>query len=391
MTGALMNATDWLARLVGFDTTSAKTNLPLIEDVAGYLEDLGASVRLIRDDGGAKANLFATFGPERTGGIVLSGHSDVVPVTGQPWDTDPFVMSERDGRFHGRGTTDMKGFIACALALAPEIASRGIETPIHIALSYDEEVGCLGVRSMIEAIGRELPRPRLAIVGEPTEMRVANAHKGISQQTTVVTGRDGHSSRPGSGVNAVAYGAEIIGFLGRLAAEYNERASSASRFDPPGTTFNVGVITGGTAVNIIARECAFRWEFRPTPDVDPDEILTRLDDFVEAEILPRMRAVDPAAGVATTVEISAPTLEPVAGSPAEELALGLTGANAAVAMSYVCEAGLFSGAGIPAVVCGPGSIAEAHQPNEFVALDQLEACTAFLSRLLASVAVGTSD
>ena len=386
MTGAPMNATDWLARLVGFDTTSAKTNLPLIEDAAGHLDDLGASVRLIRDDGGAKANLFATFGPERAGGIVLSGHSDVVPVTGQPWDTDPFVMSERDGRFHGRGTTDMKGFIACTLALAPEMATRGIETPIHIALSYDEEVGCLGVRSMIEAIGRELPRPRLAIVGEPTEMRVANAHKGISQQTTVVTGRDGHSSRPGSGVNAVAYGAEIIGFLDRLSAEYSERANHASRFDPPGTTFNVGVITGGTAVNIIARECAFRWEFRPTPDVDPDEILTRLDDFVEAEILPRMRAVDPAAGVATTVEIAAPTLEPVAGSPAEELALGLTGANAAVAMSYVCEAGLFSGAGIPAVVCGPGSIAEAHQPNEFVALDQLEACTAFLSRLLASVA-----
>ncbi len=386
MTGVSMNATDWLARLVGFDTTSVNSNLPLIEDVAGHLDDLGASVRLIRDDDGAKANLFATIGPERAGGIVLSGHSDVVPVSGQPWDSDPFVMSERDGCFYGRGTTDMKGFIACALALAPEMASRAIETPIHMALSYDEEVGCLGVRSMIEAIGRELPRPRLAIVGEPTEMRVANAHKGISQQTTVVTGRDGHSSRPGSGVNAVAYGAEIIGFLDRLAAEYGQRANDTSRFDPPGTTFNVGVITGGTAVNIIARECAFRWEFRPTPDVDPDEILARLDDFVEAEILPRMRAVDPAAGVSTTTEIAAPTLVAAAGSPAEELALGLTGDNAPVAMSYVCEAGLFSGAGIPAVVCGPGSIAEAHQPNEFVALDQLEACTAFLERLMASAA-----
>ena len=388
MAGTAMTATDWLARLVGFDTTSAKTNLPLIEDVAGHLDDLGAMVRLIRDDGGAKANLFATIGPERAGGIVLSGHSDVVPVAGQPWDTDPFVMTERDGRFHGRGTTDMKGFIACILALAPEMAARGVETPIHIALSYDEEVGCIGVRAMIEAIGRALPRPRLAIVGEPTEMRVANAHKGISQQTTVVTGRDGHSSRPGRGVNAVAYAAEIIGFLDRLAAEYGARASAASRFDPPGTTFNVGVISGGTAVNIIARECAFRWEFRPTPDVDPGEILARLDDFVAAEIVPRMRAVDADAGVATTVEIAAPTLEPVAGSPAEQLALGLTGANAAVAMSYVCEAGLFSGAGIPAVVCGPGSVAEAHQPNEFIAVDQLEACTGFLNRLLAVAASG---
>ncbi len=381
-----MTAIDWLTRLVGFDTTSANTNLPLIEDVAGHLGDLGAAVRLIHDDGGTKANLFATFGPEREGGIVLSGHSDVVPVTGQPWDTDPFVVAERDGRFHGRGTTDMKGFIACALALAPDMAAMRPETPIHIALSYDEEVGCLGVRPMIEAIGRALPRPRLAIVGEPTGMRVANAHKGISQQTTVVTGRDGHSSRPGSGVNAVAYAAEIIGFLDRLAAEYGARASAASRFDPPATTFNFGIISGGTAVNIIARECAFRWEFRPTPDVDPGEILARLEDFVASEILPRMRAVDAAAGVATTVDIAAPTLEPVAGSPAEELALGLTGANEAVAVSYVCEAGLFSAAGIPAVVCGPGGVAEAHQPNEFVALDQLAACSAFLKRLMASAA-----
>ncbi len=386
MPGATMTATEWLARLVGFDSTSAKSNLPLIEDVAGHLDDVGASVRLIHDESGGKANLFATIGPEREGGIVLSGHSDVVPVAGQPWDTDPFVMRERDGLFYGRGTTDMKGFIACALALAPEMAALGPETPIHFALSYDEEVGCLGVRPMIEAIGRELPRPRLAIVGEPTEMRVANAHKGISQQTTVVTGRDGHSSRPGSGVNAVAYAAEIIGFLDRLAGEYGARAGTASPFDPPGTTFNVGVITGGTAVNIIARECAFRWEFRPTPDVDPAEVLARLEDFVAAEVLPRMRAVDPDAGVATTVEIAAPTLEPAAGSPAEELAMGLTGANAPVAMSYVCEAGLFSAAGIPAVICGPGSVAQAHQPNEFVAHGQIEACSGFLRRLTASVA-----
>jgi len=378
-----MTATDWLARLVGFDTTSAKTNLPLIEDVAGHLDDLGASVRLIHDDSGAKANLFATIGPEREGGIVLSGHSDVVPVAGQPWDTDPFVMTERDGRLYGRGTTDMKGFIACVLALAPEMAALGLETPIHIALSHDEEVGCVGVRSMIEAIGRELPRPRLAIVGEPTGMRVANAHKGISQQTTVVTGRDGHSSRPGSGVNAVAYAAEIIGFLDSLAAEYGARAG-ATRFDPPGTTFNFGVISGGTAVNIIARQCTIRWEFRPTPEVDPGEILARLEDFVASEILPRMRAVDAAAGVATTVDIAAPTLEPAAGSPAEELALGLTGANEAVAVSYVCEAGLFNEAGIPAVVCGPGGVAEAHQPNEFVTIEQIEACGGFLRRLLAA-------
>ena len=385
MAGSKLTSIEWLDRLVGFDTTSAKTNLPLIEDVAGHLDDLGARVRLIHDADGGKANLFATIGPEREGGIVLSGHSDVVPVAGQPWDTDPFAMRERDGRLHGRGTTDMKGFIACAVALAPEMAARDLARPIHIALSYDEEVGCVGVRSMIEAIGRELPRPRLAIVGEPTEMRVANAHKGISQQTTTVTGRDGHSSRPGVGVNAVAYAAEIIGFLDRLATEYGARPGGPTAFDPPGTTFNVGVVTGGTAVNIIARECTFRWEFRPTPDVDPGEVLARLDEYVDAEILPRMRAVDADSGVVTAVDIAAPTLEPIAGSPAEELALGLTGDNAAVAMSYVCEAGLFSAAGIPAVVCGPGSVAQAHQPNEFVALDQIAACDAFLTRMVTTI------
>ena len=385
MAGSKLTSIEWLDRLVGFDTTSAKTNLPLIEDIAGHLDDLGARVRLIHDAERGKANLFATIGPEREGGIVLSGHSDVVPVAGQPWDTDPFVMRERDGRLHGRGTTDMKGFIACAVALAPEMAARDLARPIHIALSYDEEVGCVGVRPMIEAIGRELPRPRLAIVGEPTEMRVANAHKGISQQTTTVTGRDGHSSRPGVGVNAVAYAAEIIGFLDRLATEYGARPGGPTEFDPPGTTFNVGVVTGGMAVNIIARECTFRWEFRPTPDVDPGEVLARLDEYVDAEILPRMRAVDADSGVVTAVDIAAPTLEPIAGSPAEELALGLTGDNTAIAMSYVCEAGLFSAAGIPAVVCGPGSVAQAHQPNEFVALDQIAACDAFLTRMVTTI------
>ena len=389
MTGVQMNAFDWLARLVEFDTTSYKSNLNLIEDVAGHLDDSGASVRLIHNNDSTKANLFATFGPERGGGIVLSGHSDVVPVDGQPWDTDPFVMSEREGCFYGRGTTDMKGFIACALALAPDILTSDINLPIHIALSFDEEVGCLGVRSMIEVIGRELPPPRLAIVGEPTEMRVANAHKGISQQTTVVTGRDGHSSRPGSGVNAVAYGAEIIGYLDSLAVEYSQAANNSNRFEPPGTTFNIGLITGGTAVNIIARECTFRWEFRPTPDVDPKEVLARLDGFVKSEILPRMRAVDADANVSTTVDIAAPTLEVVADSPAEKFALSLAGSNAPVAMSYVCEAGLFSNAGIPSIVCGPGSVSEAHQPNEFIAFEQLDSCTNFLNRLLTSVVNGT--
>ena len=382
MAGAQLTATDLLDRLVGFDSTSARSNLPLIEFVADYLDGLGVPVRLIHDDGRVKADLYATIGPEEPGGFVLSGHTDVVPVTGQPWESDPFTLTAKDDKLYGRGATDMKGFIACVLAMAPAFRAAAPARPIHVALSYDEEVGCVGVRPMIDLIRNELPRPRLAIVGEPTEMRVVNAHKGISAQTTTVTGRDGHSSQPQTGVNAVVYAAEIIAFLDRLAADYAARPDDDPRFDPPGTTFNVGLVTGGTAVNIIARECRFHWEFRPAPGADTDEIHARFDAFVDEEILPRMRAVDPAAKVVTTIDVTAPSLQPAPDSPAEALALRLTGANRAAAASYVCEAGLFAGAGIPAIVCGPGSVAQAHQPDEFIARAQLDSCSGFLGRLL---------
>ena len=382
MAAARLTTVEMLDRLVGFDSTSSKSNLPLIEFVADYLDGQGVAVRVIYNQDRTKANLYATIGPDEPGGFVLSGHTDVVPVAGQPWDLDPFVLTEKDDKLYGRGTTDMKGFIACALAMAPAFGAQALKRPIHFALSYDEEVGCVGVRSMIDLIRDELPKPRLAIVGEPTEMRVVNAHKGISTQTTTVTGRDGHSSHPQVGVNAVVYAAEIIAFLNRLAAEYAVRPDNDTRFNPPGTTFNIGIITGGTAVNIIARECQFRWEFRPAPGTDVDEIHARFDAFLGDEILPRMQAIDPSASVVTTVDITAPLLEPIAASPAEELALRLTGANQANAVSYVCEAGLFAGAGIPAIVCGPGRIAQAHQPNEFVAREQLASCTRFLRRFL---------
>ncbi len=377
-----VEAVDWL---VGFDTTSSKPNLPLIDAVADYLSGHGAAVRKVADETGTKANLFATFGPSEPGGIVLSGHSDVVPVEGQPWTSDPFRMVERDGRLYGRGTTDMKGFIGCAVALAPEIAAAPLSRPIHIALSYDEEVGCVGVRPLIALIGRELPRPGLAIVGEPTGMKVVNAHKGISQQETVVTGRDGHSSRPAAGVSAILYAGEFISHIESVIGGLPKDGAAAS-FDPPGTTFNIGAITGGTAVNIIARRCAFRWEFRQTPNVDPADVLARLDGFAVRALVPRMRAVDPDAGIETIVNIAAPTLGPLPGSPAEALALRLTGQNGADTAAYVCEAGLFAEAGIPSIVCGPGSVAQAHQPDEFVSRSQIADCTAFLRRVIDSAA-----
>ena len=377
-----VEAIDWL---IGYDTTSAKPNLPMIDAVAGYLAAHGAEIRKIPDETGTKANLFATFGPSGPGGIVLSGHSDVVPVEGQPWTADPFHMVERDGRLYGRGTTDMKGFIGCAVALAPEIAEQKLSRPIHFALSYDEEIGCVGVRPLIALIGRELPRPALAIVGEPTGMKVVNAHKGISQQQTVVIGRDGHSSRPSAGINAILYAGEFISRLETVIAALPKEGPAAA-FDPPGTTFNIGTITGGTAVNIIARRCAFKWEFRQTPDVDPAAVLARLDDFAANALLPRMRAVDPHASIETVVDVSAPTLGPMPGSPAEALGLRMTGQNGATSAAFVCEAGLFAEAGIPSIVCGPGFVAQAHQPDEFVSRDQIAECTAFLRRVIASAA-----
>ena len=258
-----------LARLVAFDTTSAKSNLALIDWVANYLAGYGIASHLSYDEGRTKANLYATVGPEDAGGVVLSGHTDVVPTAGQNWTSDPFALVERDGRLYGRGSADMKGFIATALALVPEMVRRRLKTPIHLALSFDEEVGCLGVVHMLREIERALPRPRLVIVGEPTEMKVANAHKGVVAVHTHVVGREGHSSGTHRGVNAITAAAELIHFLADLAAELARRpprpGSADGEFDPPYTTINVGTIEGGTALNIIPKACFIRWECRPLP------------------------------------------------------------------------------------------------------------------------------
>ena len=335
---------------------------------------------LIHDDARTKANLFATIGPEREGGVALSGHTDVVPVAGQNWSSDPFKLTARDDRLVGRGTTDMKGFIACALAAAPAFKAAKLKVPIHFALSYDEEIGCLGVRKLIPELAASLPKPRMAIVGEPTRMKAVGAHKGINVFTTTVTGTDGHSSRPRAGVNAIAFASEIVRYLDRLADEL-AREGGSDGFDPPGTSLNVGTISGGTAVNMIARECKIHWEFRPVPETDPKTVIARLDEFIAMDILPRMRTVDPAATVATHMDVSSPPLAADPSSPAVHLACELNGDNRPGNVSFVCEAGLYHLAGVPAVVCGPGSIAQAHQPNEYVEAAQLEACSAFLGRL----------
>jgi len=371
-----------LDQLVAFDTTSARSNLALIDWVRDYLGGYGIASTLSSTFEG-KANLYATIGPGERGGVLLSGHTDVVPVAGQEWGSDPFTLTERGGRLHGRGSADMKGFIALVLALVPEIAARPPKMPLHLAFTHDEETGCFGAPSLIRALPADAARPQLAIVGEPTSMQIANAQKGCSFFRTRITGQDGHSSAPDRGVSAIGAAVEIIARINSLHTAARQRARPESGFDPPHTTFSVGTIAGGTAVNIIARECAFDWDLRNIPDDDAAALKARIDGFIAAELLPRMRAVFPAAAIETETIVAVPPLVPVKGSPAETLARRLTGANTTTTVSFATEAGLYQQAGIPAIVCGPGSINVAHKPDEFITRDELAEGQQFLDRLIA--------
>jgi acetylornithine deacetylase len=371
-----------LERLVAFDTVSSKSNLAFIDWVADYLDGYGIESRLTSDKTGAKANLFATIGRRDKGGVILSGHTDVVPVEGQEWKSDPFRLTERADRLYGRGAVDMKGFIALALALVPRALERRLATPLHLAFSFDEEIGCLGAPLLIRELPEGVTRPRLAIIGEPTDLGVANAQKGCNFLRTRVLGVEAHSSLSDAGVNAISAAAEIIGEIGRAARDARTRARPDSGFDPPFTSFNVGRIEGGSAFNIIPRHCEFLWEFRNLPQEDPATIEARIRDFVAQELLPRMRERHPAAAVETEMLVSVPPLVPAAHSPAEDLACRLTGANRTTTVAFATEAGHFQRAGIPAIVCGPGSIRQAHQPDEFITLEAFAEGEAFLGHLL---------
>ena len=377
----LAGALEILEHLVAFDTVSAHSNLELIDWVAAYLDRLGVATTRSSVFAG-KANLSATIGPAERGGVLLSGHTDVVPVAGQEWHSDPFRLTEDNGRLYGRGSADMKGFIALVLALVPEMTQRALKVPLHLAFTHDEETGCFGAPALIGALPTGMARPMLAIIGEPTSMRIANAQKGCSFFRTRIIGHEGHSSAPDRGVNAISAAAEIIAEIGRLHAEARGRARPDSGFDPPHTTLSVGTIAGGTAVNIIARDCAFDWDLRTLPDEDATALKARIDRFIAADLLPRMRAGYREAAVETETIVAVPPLVPVAGSPAEALARLLTGANTTTTVSFASEAGLYQQAGIPAIVCGPGSIDVAHKPDEFITRTELAAGQSFLDRLL---------
>ena len=372
---------EMIETLVGFPTVSCDSNLDLIHFVRNYLAGHGVESQMVPNEDATKANLYATIGPHVEGGVVLSGHTDVVPVDGQPWDTDPFRVVESDGRLYGRGTADMKSFSAIALALVPDMLARGLKRPIHLALSYDEEVGCLGAPAMIARLAAEAPRPAAVIVGEPTSMKVMTAHKGITVMETAVTGHETHSSQTHRGVSAVMTAARLVARLDEMAREA-EANVSALPFEPPYTTIHVGVIEGGTAANIISRRCRFVWDIRHVPEDDPMHHVNRFREWYESEVLPVMRRVAPEANIETQLANQAPAFGPEENGEAERIARALTGDNAVHAAAYAAEAGQFQEAGFSTVICGPGSIDQAHQPNEYIEIDQVSQCERFLHRLM---------
>lgn len=376
-----ISSTEMLRRLVGFDTTSVLSNMALIDFVRDYLKGHGIDSTLLPNAEGTKANLYATIGPRVEGGVVLAGHTDVVPVTGQPWDSDPFQLVEKAGKLYGRGTADMKCFAAVALALVPEFLKRDLKVPIHLALTYDEEVGCLSAWSLAEEMRAQLPRPHALVVGEPTTMKVVHSHKAINSFFTEFTGHEAHSSLPENGVSAVHYAGELIHFLNEFQEELRARADRNSEFKPAYGTINVGVVNGGTAGNILARQCMVQWEYRALPTDDPMEALDRVRAYCQDVLLPKMRRYAPDATIETKKRAGVPPLIPEHNNPADALCRHLTGANSSTSVAFAAEAGIFQQAGFHVVICGPGDIAQAHQPNEFIEVSQVAACEQFMRRL----------
>lgn len=377
-----------IERLIGFDTTSRDSNLGLIEWTRDYLKGYGIASRLTYDTTGKKANLFATVQKGNKPGIVLSGHSDVVPVDGQDWASDPFKATLRGDRIYGRGACDMKSYLAVVLAMAPRFAAADLKAPIHFALSYDEEVGCIGARGLLEDLARNGIRPAGAIIGEPTSMQPVIAHKGKRAYKCCVRGKEAHSALTPQGVNAIEYAAKIITYIRHMAERLQACEPRDYGFDVPFTTLQTGVIAGGTAGNIVPRECIFQFEFRYLPGADPDALEREIKDYAERVILPEMQRTDPNTGISIETKAANPGLSTGETDEITRLAQALSRNASTAKVAYLTEGGLFQQAGIPAIICGPGSIEQAHKPDEYVTLAQVALCESFMERLLEQMCSG---
>jgi acetylornithine deacetylase len=377
-----MNSIEILERLIAFPTVSSDSNLSLIEFVQDTLATHGIHGDLVYNDSGNKANLFATVGPGETGGVILSGHTDVVPVEGQNWSTSPFCLTEKDGRLYGRGSADMKGFVAASLAAVLRAADMNLAVPLHLALSYDEELGCLGVHGMLQSLAAKAIRPRLCLVGEPTSMQVATGHKGKAEALVLCTGREAHSSLAPLAQNAIHLGCEFVSALRAEQARLAREGAHDQAYDIAYSTLHVGVIRGGVSLNIVPNRCELEIELRHLPGDDTSAIFDNLRR--EALRIERAaRRVAPEAAVELTLTHAYPGLDTSGNSDAVRFVQSLTGNNSTIKVAYGTEGGLFDQyLGVPTVVCGPGSIAEAHKPDEFVTIDQMQRCDAMLDTLL---------
>lgn len=376
-----MSSREILAALIRFDTTSRESNLQLIEFVRAYLAGHQVPCELIFNDEGSKANLFATLGPDDRPGVVLSGHTDVVPVDGQAWTVPPFELSEKDGNFYGRGAADMKGFIACVLAAVPGLLAKPLRMPVHIALSYDEEVGCLGVRSLLAELEQRAIKPALCLIGEPTELKPVLGHKGKLAMRCDVHGAACHSAYAPQGVNAIEYAAELIGELGRIGSRLRAVELQDARFDPPFSTVQTGLISGGKALNIVPADCSFDFEIRTLPDQNAHDVARQLEQYARQHVVPEMQAINASSDIRFSELSAYPGLATDARGEAAKLIAECCGSRDFTTVAFGTEGGLFDAIGIATVVCGPGSMDQGHKPDEFISVEQLDGCDRMLERL----------
>ncbi|GGK55940.1 acetylornithine deacetylase [Amphritea balenae] len=380
-----------LDQLIGFDTTSCNSNLQLMAYVQGYLENLGVTSQLIYDAEEKKANLYATIGPQDKAGVMLSGHTDTVPVAGQNWTRQPYQLTEENGYYYGRGTTDMKGFIAVVLAAVPQMINQTLHTPIHLAFSYDEEIGCVGVRRLIHTMQNQPLKPAICIIGEPTSMQVVTAHKGKLAAKVTVTGKECHSGMAPLGVNAVNYAARMIIWLEQLAQNKEDFGPFEEGYDIPHSTVHTGTVKGGTALNIVPNHCEFLFEIRNIAQEDPRDLLAQFENYAE-ELLAEMRLTDQNCDIAIEITTEYPGLSTAEDAEVVAFVKKLAQSTANANINFGTEGGLFSNVlGIPTVVCGPGNMDQGHKPDEFIHNSQLQQCEAFMARLINELSTSTSQ